>query len=137
VAPDFYLQNVDNEYNSLSDYKGKIVLLNFWFPGCKPCIKEIPYERELVKNFKDRDFLLINICFFTSKESWISAIQKYKMEGIHLYAVKNWQEKLINEYDIAGYPHYTLIDKKGNIFSNHSRHPSQGIAEDILVLLNE
>lgn len=55
-APGFYLlSSQSEEYRYLADYKGKIVLLNFWFPGCKPCIAEIPHEKELLSKFSERE----------------------------------------------------------------------------------
>lgn len=48
-APSFYLLSHENEqYVSLPDFEGKLLLLNFWFPGCKPCIKEVPHEKRLL-----------------------------------------------------------------------------------------
>ena len=110
-APEFYLLSSKNEYKNLADYKGKIVLLNFWFPGCTGCKLEIPYEKKLVTDYKGKAFQLINICFYTSsKEVWYKAINEFGMEGINLYANGNWQNKLIEKYKITAYPHYTLID---------------------------
>jgi thiol-disulfide isomerase/thioredoxin len=135
-APEFYLLNTNNEYTTLADYKGKVILLNFWFPGCTPCIKEIPFEKRLVDDFNNKDFHLINICLFTTEESWRNAISKLGMKGINLFANENWQKKLIENYKISSYPHYTLIDNDGIIFSNSPKRPSEGVSEDILNLLN-
>lgn len=135
-APQFYLKNIKDEFKSLSDFKESVLLLNFWFPGCKPCLQEIPFEKELVRNFKDKNFHLINICFFTSEENWQKAINKLGMEGINLFANENWQKKLIEGYKISAYPHYTLINKDGKVYSNNPKRPSEGVSEDILNLLN-
>lgn len=135
-APQFYLKNINNEFLTLSHFKESVLLLNFWFPGCKPCLLEIPFEKELVKTFKDRNFHLINICFYTTEENWQKSVNQLEMEGINLFANENWQKKLIESYKIMSYPHYTLIDKNGNIFSNNPKRPSEGVLEDILSLLN-
>lgn len=136
-APEINLLNSKNEYKNLDNYKGNLILLNFWYPGCKPCVNEIPFEKELVNEFKNEKFKLINICLFNTEESWKNAINKLGMEGTNLFANKNWEDKLINEYKLAGFPHYTLIDKNGNIFSNNPRRPSDGVSEEILKLLVE
>lgn len=134
-APPFYLLNSNNEIKTLTDYKGKVVLLNFWFPGCTGCRLEIPYEEKLINDFMDADFKLINVCFTGSEEIWQKAVKEFGMKGINLYANENWQKKLIENYRIAKYPHYTLIDKEGNIYTNLSKRPSEGVSEDIKMLL--
>ena len=116
-APDFYLPNLNNIYKSLADYKGRVILLNFWYPGCLPCRKEIPFERKLLNDFRNKDFVLINICMETKKENWLNSISKLNIEGGNLFASKNWQKILVKKYKISGWPHYTLIDKQGNKIS--------------------
>ena len=135
-APAFYLTDTKNESKSLSDFKGSVLLLNFWFPGCTPCVIEVPFEQKLVNDFKNKNFYLINICFYSSKENWLNAIDKLRMSGINLFANTNWQKKLIEDYKISSHPHYTLIDRNGNIFSNNPKRPSEGVSEDIIQLLN-
>ena len=135
VAPDFYLIDSQNEYKYLSDFKGSVLLLNFWFPGCTGCKMEIPFEQKLVEKFKNEKFHLINICVSTPHETWEKAIVKLGMKGINLFAEGNWQKKLINDYKIGTYPHYTLIDKNGKVVSNNPKRPSQGIEEEISTLL--
>ncbi len=135
-APDFYLPNIKNTFTTLKEYKGNIVLLNFWFPGCMPCINEIPYERKLVDDLQNEKFRLINICLFSSKENWRKTIYEFEMKGEHLFANVSWQNKLVKEYKLSSYPHYTLIDKEGKVISNNPKRPSEGIKEEILKLLN-
>ncbi len=137
VAPNFYLKDSKNDIKYLSDFKGSIILLNFWFPGCVGCKIELPFERKLVDRFKNEKFQLINICLFTSQEIWEKAITKLDMKGINLFVEENWQAKLIENYKISSYPHYTLIDKNGIVVSNNPKLPSQGIEEEIFILLNK
>ena len=136
-APAFYLPNTENEYKNLSDFDGKIILLNFWFPGCKGCEMEIPYEEELINKFGNQDFQLVNICFFSSEKNWKNFINKYQMKGAHLFANANWQKKLVDSYKISSYPHYTLIDKVGKVIENNCKQPSEGIERDIMESLNK
>lgn len=136
-ASDFYLQNINNKFTTLNDYKGNMVLLNFWFPGCTPCINEIPYERKLVDEFENRNFKLINICLFSSEENWRNTIDKFKMEGEHLFANENWQKILIEKYKLGNYPTYILIDETGQIISSRPKRPSEGIGEQIAKLFEQ
>ncbi len=134
-APDFYLQDINNKLTTLNEYKGNIVLLNFWFPGCTPCINEIPYERKLVDEFENSNFKLINICLFSSEENWRKTIEKFEMKGEHLFANENWQKILIEKYKLVSYPSYILIDETGTIISSSPKRPSEGIGEEIAKLL--
>ena len=137
AAPGFYLMDSQNEYKYLSDFKESVLLLNFWFPGCTGCKMEIPFEEKLVERFKNEKFNLINICLYTPHETWKKTIVKLGMKGINLFAEGNWQKKLIDDYKIGSYPHYTLIDKNGKVVSNNPKHPSQGIDEEISDLLSK
>jgi len=123
-APYIYLVDNNDRYYDLKDFEGEVLLLNFWFSGCKPCIAEIPYEKKLFKKYSDVGFKLINICTQSSKEKWIEALKKYDYDGINLFASGNWINKLTKDFKIHGYPHYTLVDRKGQIIKNATYRPS-------------
>lgn len=136
-APDFYLPDVNGKYCMLSNYKGKVVLLNFWSLGCIPCRKEIPFEKDILDNTSDEDFKLINICLHTDKITWKKALQKFNLEGVNLLAENNWNELLTESYMIGPIPHYTLIDRNGMVIKCKIRKPSEGLLEDILVAIED
>jgi thiol-disulfide isomerase/thioredoxin len=60
-APDFYLEDINGQTVKLSDFRGKLVLLNFWGTYCAPCIKLIPEKNDMVNEFNQEDFGLVNI----------------------------------------------------------------------------
>lgn len=61
AAPDFALENLDGDVVRLSDYKGKVVFLNFWATWCPPCRVEIPYFIELVEQYGDDGFVVLGV----------------------------------------------------------------------------
>ena len=68
-APDFSLTNIDGQKMSLSDFKGKAVILNFFASWCPPCRAEIPDFVELQKAYADKDFTFIGVSLVDAKES--------------------------------------------------------------------
>jgi len=60
-APDFTLKNLDNQEISLSDYKGKVVFLNFWATWCAPCRQEIPYFIDLIEKYGKDGFVVLGV----------------------------------------------------------------------------
>lgn len=124
VLPYTYLKDTYDEFQSLGKYKGKVLLLNFWFVGCKPCLLEIPYENVLVKEMENSPFELINICMNTPEDSWKSYITKNNLTGVNLYANKNWSAKIVKNYNIGSYPRYMLVDTNGVVIDDKSIRPS-------------
>jgi thiol-disulfide isomerase/thioredoxin len=124
-APEFFLLSADNhKYLSLADLKGKVLLLNFWFPGCKPCIYEIPHEKQLMKKYGDKGFVIINICMEATVKQWQTAITKFNLHGVNVVTQGNWERKLKEAYAVDAFPHYVLIDQEGKIIENQTHRPS-------------
>lgn len=132
-APDFYLLSDEKDkYLSVGDFKGKAVLLNFWFPGCKPCLYEIPHERDLVKRFGDKGFALVNICMKATVEQWQTALKKFDLHGTNVVTQGNWETKLTEAYAIDGFPHYVLLDREGKIVENKTHKPSDARLSELI-----
>ena len=136
IAPDFYLKNSKNEYLSLRNFKDSIVYISFWMTGCKPCIKEFPEENRLVDIFKNEKVKIISICMESKEEDWKYLIRKYQLKSVNLYANGNWEKILKENYDISGFPHYVIIDKRGKIIENKCVRASLGAEQLIRKMLN-
>lgn len=130
-APDFFLMDQLDSLVSLSDFRGQIVYLSFWFPGCKGCIHEFPYENALVKEFEAQPVKVINICTLTTKSTWTSMVDKYGLKTLNLYANESWRKRLEGKYGIGVYPHYVLIDERGRVIENYATRPSKNASEKI------
>ncbi|KAA3615338.1 MAG: TlpA family protein disulfide reductase [Calditrichaeota bacterium] len=130
-AFNFYLPDENNQFHELKDFHNKIVLLNFWFHGCSGCVIEVPFEKELINKFSNNEFEIINIHMIDNKESWLSGLKKYQLDGVNLFANTNWIQLLRKNYSISGYPTYVLIDKDGTIINPNSARPSKGLEKEI------
>lgn len=115
VFKDFQLVRHDNNQPlKLSDFRGKVVFVSFWFPSCGPCIAEFPFLKAAKEKFASRgvEMLFINI---VQKEDVraIPVLNEHKMDVISL---KIPEEKwAIKEYGVAGAPTNFLLDGEGRI----------------------
>ena len=126
-APDFYLPNEEDETKTLSDYKGKYVLLDFWATWCKPCIQEIPYLSKAKQHFKNDNFEIISICVDKNtdiqKSIWKNTLAKHNTNWTQLY---EGGENTLRSYKIKGFPTLILVNPQGIIveIGNSLRGPN-------------
>jgi thiol-disulfide isomerase/thioredoxin len=117
-APDFNLGlYTSNKKASLSDYKGKVMLMTFWFPGCGPCRGEFPHFENVLKKFKGKDVVYVGINVSPEQDDYVLPfMQGTKYTFIPLRANAEWALKT---YAVRGEPTNFLIDGDGRIvFSN-------------------
>jgi thiol-disulfide isomerase/thioredoxin len=121
-AADFNLGlYTSNKTASLRDFKGKIILLTFWFPGCGPCRAEFPHFENVLKKFKSKDIVYLGINVMPEQDDYVLPfMQKTKYSFIPLRGTTGWAEKA---YKVRGQPTNFLIDGDGRIvFSNFMIH---------------
>lgn len=123
-APDFTLKGVDGKDISLSNFRGKIVFLDFWSSSCAPCIAQFPAARKMEEAFKDKEVVFISIGM-DREEYWKKGIENFSPPGIQLLADFGDNGKVAKDYHIKGYPIYYLIDKEGIICNDNPPRPSQ------------
>jgi peroxiredoxin len=140
-APDFTLQDNEGKKVSLSDFKGKVVYIDFWATWCKSCIVEMPHSKALKEKYAGNSnvvFMYISIDNDDNIENWKAFIKKKGMTGVQLISREGQEEKMISRYGVQYIPHFILIDKKGNIASAHAPLPSDSMAQQsINQLLSE
>ncbi|MBK8607956.1 MAG: TlpA family protein disulfide reductase [Chitinophagaceae bacterium] len=118
-APVFNLETyLTKGKSSLNDYKGKVVLLTYWFPGCGPCRGEFPHFENVVKNFKGKDFVYLGINILGDQDDYVVPFMKSSgYSFIPLKDNKDWQKGPLDNRGAA--PVNFLIDQDGRIiFSN-------------------
>jgi len=117
VAPDFALKDADGKVVRLSDYKGKVVLLDFWATYCGPCKIEIPWFMDLQRKHKDQGFSVVGVSM--DDDGW-DAVKPFINElGIN-YRVVLGNDSTADAYGgIEALPTTFLIDRDGRIASVH------------------
>lgn len=124
-ATDFTYHDLNGKPVSLSDFKGKVVVVDVWATWCGPCKAEIPHLKKLEKEFEGREdlvFLAVSVDKAKDKEAWKKMIADQKMGGIHLFA--DGFSEIAKSYQINAIPRFMVFDKKGNIVSTNSPRPS-------------
>ena len=142
TAPDFSLKTVDGSPVHLSDYRGKVVMLNFWATWCKPCKQEMPSMEIMYEGMKQKvgdKFALIavneNNMFYASKVAPF-----LKSHNIHFLIPLDPFSKLDHLYKITGVPETFIIDQNG-VVAQHVIGPRNWIVrqnlEEVLSLLDK
>jgi peroxiredoxin len=117
-APDFTLTNLKNKKVKLSDYRGKLVLLNFMDTGCHWCQKEMPHLQKLYDQFKGRDFVILVV--FTDRRGAEAVAPFLQESGYTFFAdtgVLDPTGGVSLMYRVAGTPTTFLIDREGEIIA--------------------
>jgi peroxiredoxin len=116
-APEFELKDADGKTVRLSDYKGKVVLLDFWATWCGPCKIEIPWFIDFERKYKDQGFAVIGVSM--DEEGW-SVVKPFVSELAINYRVLQGSDATAQLYGgVEALPTTFLIDRDGKIASTH------------------
>ncbi|MFC2018761.1 peroxiredoxin family protein [Chloroflexota bacterium] len=110
LAPDFTLRNLDGEDVSLSDFRGKVVLLNFWASWCSPCVYEMPFLQEAYEEWQDDGLVILGI----NKGESVAKVERFAEDnGISFPILLDGDEAVSQRYGVRSIPASVLIDKDG------------------------
>ncbi|NML22331.1 redoxin domain-containing protein [Pseudoflavitalea sp. G-6-1-2] len=118
AAPAFSLDMyTEKRKASLADYKGKVVLLTFWFPGCGPCRGEFPHFQEVVNKYDNKQLAYLGINVFPEQDGYV--VPFMRGTGYTFTPLRSTAEWAWDVYKVRGQPTNFLIDQEGNIvYSN-------------------
>ncbi len=117
VAPNFALKDVDGKTVHLSDYKGKVVLLDFWATWCAPCKIEIPWFMEFEQQYKDKGFAVLGVSM--DEDGW-TVVKPYLQQLKINYRIVLGNDKVGDAYGgVDSLPTTLLIDREGRVAATH------------------
>ena len=130
IAPDFTLSDLDGEWVSMEQFKGKVVLLNFWGTWCGPCRREIPDFNKLIKKYQKDGLEIVAITLkrslYETEKSIADFVNDWDMNYTILTDIENYETQLVTAYfgqaigqPITGIPTTLIIDREGYIVKGY------------------
>ena len=110
TAEDFRLADLDGKQQSLSQYRGKVVLVNFWATWCKPCTTEMPAMQAIYEKLRDQGFVVLAV---NELEDEVKVREHITQHGHTFPVLMDRDNKVANQFGVFGLPVSVFIDEKG------------------------
>lgn len=108
-------RDLNGKLRSLNDFKGKIVLVDFWATWCGPCVAELPNVQRLYRQYHSRGFEVLSISLDDKKSDLTNFVKARKIPWTQLYSGKGWKDDNARRYNVRGIPFMILIGVDGRI----------------------
>lgn len=134
-APEFKLKDMNGKEHALSDYRGKVVVVDVWATWCAGCIQKLPYFLKVRDHFKERDdvvFLVISIDQKEAYNRWKFAHPRYNLLDITSLIAHPDDCTFSDDYNITGIPRYFVIDREGKIVNVYAYAPDSPKFEKLI-----
>lgn len=135
VAPDLRLPSPEGDSISISDFRGQVLLLDFWASWCRPCRVENPRVKAMYDKYHGQGFEILAFSLDRSKDAWVGAIQQDGLPWVHVSDLAMWSSTASRQFQVSAIPYTVLLDREGRIVAKGLRGPA--LEAQVAALLNE
>lgn len=118
-SPSITQLDLNGEPYSLSDLKGKYVLIDFWASWCPPCREENPKLVKTYAEFKDKDFEILGVSFDKEFDAWAKAVKDDNLTWKHISDLQGWNSSAGQSYGVKAIPQNILVDPEGKVIARN------------------
>ena len=121
TVPEMTMQDVNGKDISISSFRGKYVLIDFWASWCGPCRMENPNVVKAFNEFKGKNFTVLGVSLDKDKDSWKKAITQDHLAWTQMSDLKYWNSQAVETFGFQGIPFNVLVDPAGKVIAQELR----------------
>jgi peroxiredoxin len=121
TVPELVMPDVNGNDISISSFRGKYLLIDFWASWCGPCRMENPNVVKAYNEFKGKNFTILGVSLDKDKDSWKKAISQDHLAWSHMSDLKYWNSQAVETFGFQGIPFNVLVDPSGKVIGESLR----------------
>ncbi len=123
---DYVFKDMDGKDRYLSEFKDKIVYIDFWATWCGPCLQERPHFEALIEKFSDNkeDIVFLGISIDTDIRKWRSLVTVEDMKGVQLLSPQGFKSEICQDFKMNIIPRFMILNKDGEFIEPNAMRPS-------------